>query len=129
MGERYLIATSAAIKYLNETFSTDALKWLDGILDIECNLSVITQMELLVWQTEDETEMDTLRSFVESSYIFPLSDPIVQKTIEVRTSFKIKLPDSIIAATALVHGLTLVADNDRDFLRVANLSYINPKNI
>ena len=45
MGEQYLIDTSA--KYLNETFSEAALQWLDSILDIECNLSVITQMELI----------------------------------------------------------------------------------
>lgn len=64
MGERYLIDTSAAIKYLNETFSANALQWLDNVLDTECNLSVITQTELLVWETEDQVEMDTLKLFV-----------------------------------------------------------------
>ncbi len=129
MGERYLIDTSAAIKYLNETFSANALQWLDSIVDTECNVSVITQMELMVWQTEDETETNTLKSFVESASIFHLSDTIVHQTIKTRKTFKIKLPDSIIAATALIHGFTLVADNDKDFLKVANLAYINPKNI
>ena len=75
MGERYLIDTSAAIKYLNEIFSVDALQWLDNILDTECNLSVITQIELMVWQTEDETEMDTLKSFVESAKATHVSIP------------------------------------------------------
>ena len=112
-----MIDTSAAIKYLNETFSTDALQWLDSVVDDECNLSIITQMELMVWDTEDKTEMDTLESFVRSARIFHLSDPIVQQTIEIRKSFKIKLPDSIIAATALTHGFTLIADNDKDFLK------------
>lgn len=83
----------------------------------------------MVWQTEDKAEVDVLKSFVESSTIFSLSDAIVQKTIEVRKTFKIKLPDSIIAATALVHGFTFVADNDKDFLKVVNLAYLNPKSI
>ena len=55
-----MIDTSAAIKYLNETFSTNALQWLDSIVDDECNLSIITQMELMVWNTEDKTEIDAL---------------------------------------------------------------------
>ena len=85
-------------------------------------------MELMVWQTEDKDEIKTLKSFVESSTILSLSEAVVQRTIEVRKTFKIKLPDSIIAATALVHNYTLVADNDKDFQKVKALKYINPKN-
>ena len=124
-----MIDTSAAIKYLNETFSIDALQWLDSVVDDECNLSIITQMELMVWDTEDKTEIDALESFVRSAHIFHLSDSVVQQAIVIRKTFKIKLPDSIIAATALTHGFTLVADNDKDFLKVSGLAYINPKRI
>ncbi len=83
----------------------------------------------MVWETEDKAEMDTLKLFVERARIFHLSNSIVQQTIDVRKTFKIKLPDSIIAATALLHGFTLIADNEKDFQKVTNLASINPKNI
>ena len=129
MEKRYLIDTSVAIKYLNESFSENALQWLDSVLDQECNLSVITKMELLVWQTEDEDEMRALTSFVDSSQILHLSDSIVDRTVEVRKKSRVKLPDSIIAATALVYDLTLVADNDKDFRKIDGLAYLNPKTV
>ena len=68
-------------------------------------------------------------SFVESATILALTNPVVQRTIKVRKNFRIKLLDSIIAATALTHGFTLVADNDKDFLKVKGLTYINPKSM
>jgi len=37
-----------------------------------------------------------------------------------------KLPDALIAATALVNDFVLVADNDKDYGKVSNLKYINP---
>jgi predicted nucleic acid-binding protein len=37
-----------------------------------------------------------------------------------------KLPDCIIAATALVHGLTLITANKRDFSNIPGLTIINP---
>lgn len=41
----------------------------------------------------------------------------------------LKLPDALIAATAIVYEFTLIADNDKDFLREPSLKYINPKTI
>ncbi len=40
--------------------------------------------------------------------------------------FFIKLPDAIIAATALVHGLTLITRNTKDFNRIEQLDVVNP---
>jgi len=47
--------------------------------------------------------MEILTDFIEASNVFLLTEPIVLKTIEIRKESKIKLPDAIIAATALVH--------------------------
>ncbi|MEN0048680.1 MAG: hypothetical protein AAF806_16580 [Bacteroidota bacterium] len=40
--ERYLLDTSAVIKYLDETFPERALLFLDKVLDEESNISFIT---------------------------------------------------------------------------------------
>jgi len=38
---------------------------------------------------------------------------------------KIKLADAVIAATALVHGLSLVTNNIDDFRNIQNLNLLN----
>ena len=40
--------------------------------------------------------------------MFPISDEIIQKASALRQQKKISLGDALIAATALIHGLTLV---------------------
>ncbi|MBK8704770.1 MAG: PIN domain-containing protein [Saprospiraceae bacterium] len=45
-------------------------------------------------------------------HVLSLTDDVVQK---LRKQYKIKLPDAIIAATALVYDLTLVTRNISDF--------------
>jgi predicted nucleic acid-binding protein len=57
-----------------------------------------------------------------------LSDEIVNETIELRKTKRMKLPDAIIAATAIVHNLCLVSRNDKDFDKIPNLFYTNPYN-
>jgi len=37
--------------------------------------------------------------------VFELEQPVIIKTIEIRKRYKIKLPDAIIAATALTQNL------------------------
>ncbi|MCX5901058.1 MAG: PIN domain-containing protein [Proteobacteria bacterium] len=44
-----------------------------------------------------------------------LNGPIVETVIALRRVHKTKLPDAIIAATALRHDLTLVTRNTHDF--------------
>ena len=58
-----------------------------------------------------------------------LQDGIIQETIRIRKYYKLKLPDALIVATALVNDMTLIADNDKDFILVPELKYINPKRL
>ena len=63
---------------------------------------------------------------MDDAIVLQLSNAIVEKTIEIRKSVRIKLPDAIIAATALVHGYTLLTRNVSDFSNVTGLTVINP---
>ena len=47
-----------------------------------------------------------------------IDDAIIQKTIDLQRSQKIKPGDAIIAATALVHHHTLLSHNLADFKNV-----------
>ncbi len=58
-----------------------------------------------------------------------MNEDIVEKTIEIRKAFRTKLPDAIIAATALVYNLTLVTHNISDFRNILGISLVNPYDI
>jgi predicted nucleic acid-binding protein len=57
---------------------------------------------------------------------YQLNDIVISKTILLRQQHKIKTPDAIIAATALIHNLTLVSRNTVDFKSISGLKVINP---
>ena len=43
--------------------------------------------------------------------------------------YKIKLPDAIIAATALNNDFVLVTRNEQDFINIKNIQIFNPFNV
>jgi predicted nucleic acid-binding protein len=55
--------------------------------------------------------------------LFPFTDDIKNLTIEIKQSKKIKLPDAIIAATALHLNLPLLRA-DKDFRHIPGLTLI-----
>ena len=74
-------------------------------------------------------EMQTLEAFIDVTNVLPLSDIVAQKTIELRKKHKIKLPDAIIAATALAYKLTLISRNIKDFQRIDGLLCVDAHQI
>ena len=126
MGTDYLIDTNTVIYLLDDKLSAVAKTFLTGIVDDVCQLSVISQIELLSWQAPEAQSRVTLETFVRNCRIIDLSAAVVQQTIQLRQAHKMKLPDAVIAATALVNDWTLISRNDSDFRKVQALKYINP---
>lgn len=115
MAARYLIDTSAVIKYLNGSFPQNGLEFLDQIVNQESLISFISEIELQVWNPTDPDDLEVYQEFVGSSFVFGIDAAIIIETIRIRKTYRVKLPDAIIAATAIIHELTLIADNDKDF--------------
>jgi len=55
-----------------------------------------------------------------------VDDAVIQKAVQLRQMKKLSLGDSLIAATALVHGAELVSRNTADFSGISGLTVINP---
>lgn len=123
MGKRYLIDTAAFSKYLTGRLSEISTSLMSEILPVEFLVSVITRMELKSWLSGDDEMENTIEKTLRIAVIFDLSEEIILKTIEIRRKVKIKLPDAIIAATAIVNGFTLLSTNDKDFVKVPKLKY------
>ncbi len=126
MAERYLIDTSAVIKYLTIAFPAKGISFMDSIVDVESIISFISEIELQVWNPPDPSDMIIYAEFINESKIITIEDAIIKKTIDIRKNQKLKVPDAIVAATAIVYKLTLVSDNDKDFTKVPGLKYVNP---
>ena len=89
-------------------------------------ISIISYMESLGYPFKSKEEERIVKSLCDSCDVFNLSKQITDKTIEIRKQFKIKLPDAIIAASALVNKATLVTANIKDFKMIDGISIINP---
>ncbi len=70
--------------------------------------------------------MQLLADFIAATTVLGLDAPVVQQTIWLRQHHRVKLPDAIIAATALVHGLPVLTRNANDFKAFSGLLVVNP---
>jgi len=130
MGIKYLWDTNTAIYYLQQQFPPSAEKFIDERLkDSGPAISVITEIELLCWKTPTDKDLEVLYNFINDALVFELEKDIKLKTAEIRKAYKIKLPDAIIAATALNYDHTLITRNTKDFKGVERLKLVNPFDI
>lgn len=86
-------------------------------------------METLGFNFKSVPEQNVMESFIVGSAVLDINNDIVNKTIAIRKTKKIDLPDAIIAATAFVYGLTLVTRNTADFKNIEDLAVIDPHNL
>ena len=122
----YLLDTNVVIGFLNASLPETGMQFLNDIIDNSSCISVITKMEALGFNFETAREQNTMEAFIGNATMLDMENMIVIKTIEIRKSIKITLPDAIIAATALVYDLTLLSRNTKDFIDVPNLKLKNP---
>jgi len=124
---KHLWDTNTAIYYLQQQFPPRAEKFIDDLLIEEqpC-ISAITEIELLCWKTATEKDIEVLHNFIKDALIIELERSIKLKTADIRKQHRLKLPDAIIAATALVYDLTLITRNTKDFDGISGLVTVNP---
>lgn len=130
MAINYLWDTNIVIYYLQQQFPANGEKFMDkiNVLNQPC-LSVITEIELLCWKTNNEKDLLIINQFIDDALVLDIDKNIKLKTVNLRKKYKIKLPDAIIAATALVYDYTLITNNEKDFIAIDNLKIINPHKI
>lgn len=125
----YLIDTNVVIDYIGEVMPLNGLAFMDEVIDNEYNISVISRIELYAYSKLTDKDKETLDIFTNQSLILNISDDVIEQTIELRKRYKTKLPDAIIAATALTCGLTLITRNSSDFKNIQGLQVIDPHSL
>jgi predicted nucleic acid-binding protein len=126
MGEKYLIDSNSVVDYLGKKLPDSGMVFMNPIIDAVANISVITKIEVLGFRMTENEHEKLLEDFMHDAVVLALNDLVIDKTIQIRREHKIKLPDAIIAATALVYDFTLITRNTTDFTDICKV--INPWN-
>lgn len=125
MGASYLADTNAVIDLVVGRLPLASAGWFDAQLAAQqVAISVIPRIELLT-KTQPVSEYAFMQAFVQSVHLLSLAEAVVQYTIRLRQQHRIKLPDAIITATTLGHGLPLLTRNVADFQMISGLVVIN----
>jgi predicted nucleic acid-binding protein len=123
----YLWDTNTVIYYLQQQFAPAAEKLIDNLLEEnQPVISAITQIELLCWKTATPEDLEVIRNFIGDAQVIELEDAVKIKTADIRKTYGLKMPDAIIAASAIIYKLTLITRNVSDFKKIPQLNIINP---
>ena len=89
-------------------------------------VSAVSYVEVLGYHRLTEQERHQLEAFFAAATVLPISQAILDQAVKLRQLRKMTLGDALIAATALVHNLTLVTRNSDDFDWIPDLPVLNP---
>lgn len=106
-GNNFLLDTNIILYLLNgdETLA-------DFLYQRNLYVSFITEMELLSYRKITEKEHASIQNFLQECIVVEMNNTIKETAIAIRKNSKIKLPDSIVAATAIYLKIPLIsADN------------------
>jgi|AntRauTorckE6833_2_1112554.scaffolds.fasta_scaffold21095_2 predicted nucleic acid-binding protein len=127
MGIKYIWDTNIVIYYLQQQFPPSAEAFMDEVAEEALPLiSAITEIELLCWKSASEKDLKVLHNFINDAKVIELEKRIKHKTADIRKKRQVKLPDAIIAATAVVYNMPLITRNTKDFDKIEGLHLINP---
>jgi predicted nucleic acid-binding protein len=97
--------------------------------DVSVAFSAITRIEVLGFPKLDKQEEAAIRTLLGEFEEVPISNAVVEQTILIRKSVRIKIPDALIAASAQVSQAIVVTRNTGDFQRVPGLTVVHPENV
>ncbi|MCB9282646.1 MAG: type II toxin-antitoxin system VapC family toxin [Lewinellaceae bacterium] len=86
-------------------------------------ISFITEIELLGFPGITNEQKAISKEFIEDSVVIDLNDAIKRMTIDLRVKYNLKIPDAIIAASALYLNLPLISA-DKVFEKISELQFV-----
>ena len=106
-GNKYILDTNAVIYLLNgdKQFSSmlSTARWI--------GISIISYVEFLAFENISDNDKSLFDEFLKKINTVNISienEDIINKIIDIRRKYSLKLPDSIIASTAYVNNAILI---------------------
>jgi predicted nucleic acid-binding protein len=112
-GIDHLLDTNVVIGLLKGAESAVALAQQAGMALDRAAVSQITRMELPGFAGLNDAEEQAARAFLSAFQVVGITAEIEDKAIRLRRSGALKLPDAIVAATALSTGAALLTLDQR----------------
>ena len=115
--KKYVLDTNSLIYALNGDLKIPQYDYV---------VSIITEIELLSYSKLTDDEEQSIKMLLSLFKSVSLSEAIKERTIDIRKHYNLKIPDSIIVATAVEENAVLVTSDKQllklDFLEVIELS-------
>ena len=121
MGQKYLIDTNVLIDAQMGRLPQKGMNFLAQIINENFIVSFITLIEYLGYKDIPKSSEE----FISLAEIIEIDKNIIKICIDLRRNYKIKLPDAIIASTALANNFILITNNEKDFSGIKNLKIIS----
>lgn len=118
--------SNVLIDYAGKKFEGKIEQKLDRIFDNIFHYSMISRLEVLGYSIPIEI-LSSIEGFLSTGKMYYITDEVGNECILIRRLLpKLKLPDAIIAATALTYNHTLLTRNTDDFKNIPRLQIDNP---
>lgn len=115
-GTKYLLDTNIIL------FVVFGDKTISDFLHLkDIYISVITEIELFGFRKLSQKEENEIKELIAEFRLIQLDNAVKNETILLRKTYNLKLPDCIIAATAITWNLTLVSA-DKQFKQIKKLA-------
>ena len=122
-----VLDTNTLIDYYEERLAASAVEQLINIFsNRQYCISIITRMEMRIG-IDKQSAPDTVERFLQNAACVDVWPGIEFEAVRIRTAYRLKLPDAIIAATAYYLGATLATNDATGFTRVPGLDVWEPE--
>ena len=96
------------------------------VIDPANAVSAISRLEILGFHGIQSNEQMYCEYIFQILQQYPMDDKVLEEGIRLRKQYKMKLADSIVAATALLWNAELYTRNIGDFKNIPDLIVVNP---
>jgi predicted nucleic acid-binding protein len=118
----YTLDTNAIIYYLDRDPAVMALldRLFDNV-DATFYVSTVTELELYSYPDLNDEEEAGIKRLLTDMFVVPLDSRLARYAGYLRRLYRLKTPDSAIAATAMLTKTTLLTRNVDDFRQIDDL--------
>ena len=107
-GAKLLLDTNIVIGLLKDHPPAVLLVQASGFALAEAAVSQITRMELLSYPAMTAAEEQAIQTLLQAVTVIAIDRDVEKQAVALRRQHNVKLPDAIIAATAMVNNLQLI---------------------
>ncbi|MEK7174724.1 MAG: type II toxin-antitoxin system VapC family toxin [Patescibacteria group bacterium] len=120
----YTLDTNTIIYYLKDDEKIVSFFKYSLSKNIPLNISAMTEIELFGFPNLENEETKLIEDLLKSIAVIPIDSQIARIAGFIRRTYKIKIADAVISATALFTNSTLATRNTKDFKKITNLKLL-----